>query len=157
MSGDPGWLVHPRARRCGAWFAVVSSHPIDLPQNSMSSCGGNNNPGVPDAQGATPSSERESLAKNALGHRHRPLIGCREVERGVKFGAAVFITDEGVGPQRLGAAVEVRGFDSLVVTEHSHIPVAYEEDHWGVGNLFKMMVQLGAVTLNIEGIEGRHD
>jgi hypothetical protein len=30
-------------------------------------------------------------------------------------------------------------------------------DHWGVGNLLKMMVQLGAVTLNIEGIEGRHD
>jgi hypothetical protein len=42
----------------------------------------------------------------------------------VKFGVATFITDEGVGPRRLGAAVEERGFNSLVVTEHSHIPVA---------------------------------
>jgi hypothetical protein len=42
----------------------------------------------------------------------------------VKFGVATFITDEGVGPRRLGAAVEERGFHSVVVTEHSHIPVA---------------------------------
>ena len=63
VSGDLGWLVHPRGRRCGAWFGVVSSHPIDLPQNGMSSCSGDNNPCVPDAQGATLSFERESLAK----------------------------------------------------------------------------------------------
>jgi probable F420-dependent oxidoreductase len=53
----------------------------------------------------------------------------------VKFGVATFITDEGVGPRRLGAAVEERGFNSLVVTEHSHIPVAYEEPYPGAGEL----------------------
>ena len=53
----------------------------------------------------------------------------------MKFGIATFITDEGVGPQRLGAAVEERGFNSLVVTEHSHIPVAYEEPYPGAGKL----------------------
>ena len=35
----------------------------------------------------------------------------------------------------LGAAVEERGFNSLVVTEHSHIPVAYEEPYPGAGEL----------------------
>jgi probable F420-dependent oxidoreductase len=53
----------------------------------------------------------------------------------MKFGVAAFITDEGVGPGRLGAAVEERGFHSLVVTEHSHIPVAYEEPYPGAGKL----------------------
>jgi probable F420-dependent oxidoreductase len=53
----------------------------------------------------------------------------------MKFGVATFITDEGVGPRRLGAAVEERGFHSLVVTEHSHIPVAYEEPYPGAGEL----------------------
>jgi hypothetical protein len=31
----------------------------------------------------------------------------------MKFGVATFITDEGVGPRRLGAAVEERGFHCL--------------------------------------------
>src|SRR3979490_2084401 len=53
----------------------------------------------------------------------------------MKVGVAAFITDEGVGPGRLGAAVEERGFHSLVVTEHSHIPVAYEEPYPGAGEL----------------------
>jgi probable F420-dependent oxidoreductase len=53
----------------------------------------------------------------------------------VKFGIATFVTDEGVGPRQLGAAVEERGFHSLVVTEHSHIPVAYEEPYPGAGEL----------------------
>jgi probable F420-dependent oxidoreductase len=53
----------------------------------------------------------------------------------VKFGVATFITDESISPQRLGAAVEERGFNSLVVTEHSHIPVAYEEPYPGAGEL----------------------
>ena len=35
------------------------------------------------------------------------------VERAMKFGVATFITDEGVGPRRLGAAVEERGFHCL--------------------------------------------
>jgi probable F420-dependent oxidoreductase len=53
----------------------------------------------------------------------------------MKFGIATFVTDEGVGPRRLGAAVEERGFHSLVVPEHSHIPVAYEEPYPGAGEL----------------------
>jgi probable F420-dependent oxidoreductase len=53
----------------------------------------------------------------------------------VKFGIATFVTDEGVGPRQLGAAVEERGFNSLVVTEHSHLPVACKEPYPGAGEL----------------------
>jgi hypothetical protein len=45
----------------------------------------------------------------------------------VKFGISTFITDEGIGAGPLAAAVEQRGFNSLCVTEHSHIPVAPKE------------------------------
>jgi probable F420-dependent oxidoreductase len=41
----------------------------------------------------------------------------------VGIGVLTFITDEGIGPVELGAALEERGFDSLFLAEHSHIPV----------------------------------
>ena len=47
----------------------------------------------------------------------------------MKFGITTYVTDEGIGPGPLGAAVEERGFNSLVVTEHSHIPVAPEKPY----------------------------
>lgn len=39
------------------------------------------------------------------------------------FGVLTFVTDEGVGPVELGEALEERGFESLFLAEHSHIPV----------------------------------
>jgi probable F420-dependent oxidoreductase len=39
------------------------------------------------------------------------------------FGVLNFITDEGIGPAELGAALEQRDFESLFVAEHTHIPV----------------------------------
>jgi probable F420-dependent oxidoreductase len=41
----------------------------------------------------------------------------------MRFGVLTFITDEGIGPVELGAALEERGFESLFLAEHSHIPV----------------------------------
>ncbi|MEU6904222.1 LLM class F420-dependent oxidoreductase [Streptomyces coeruleorubidus] len=41
----------------------------------------------------------------------------------MKFGVSTFLTDEGIGPAVLGPALEERGFDSLFVAEHTHIPV----------------------------------
>jgi probable F420-dependent oxidoreductase len=41
----------------------------------------------------------------------------------MRFGVLTFITDEGIGPVELGAALEQRGFESLFLAEHSHIPV----------------------------------
>lgn len=39
------------------------------------------------------------------------------------FGVLTFITDQGIGPMELGQALEQRGFESLFLAEHSHIPV----------------------------------
>jgi probable F420-dependent oxidoreductase len=42
----------------------------------------------------------------------------------MRFGISTFITDQGIAPAALAAAVEERGFDSLFVSEHSHIPTS---------------------------------
>ncbi len=39
------------------------------------------------------------------------------------LGVLTFITDEGIGPVELGQALEQRGFESLFLAEHTHIPV----------------------------------
>jgi probable F420-dependent oxidoreductase len=39
------------------------------------------------------------------------------------FGVLTFITDDGIGPPELGRGLEERGFESLFLAEHSHIPV----------------------------------
>ena len=41
----------------------------------------------------------------------------------MRIGVLTFITDEGIGPGELGRALEERGFASLFLAEHSHIPV----------------------------------
>src|SRR5215208_7111578 len=42
----------------------------------------------------------------------------------MKFGISTFVTDEGVAPRALARAIEERGFDSLFVAEHTHIPLS---------------------------------
>ena len=41
----------------------------------------------------------------------------------MKFGTLVFLTHLSIGPAELGRALEERGFESLFLPEHSHIPV----------------------------------
>jgi len=41
----------------------------------------------------------------------------------MRFGISMFVTDETVDPLELGPMLEQRGFHSLFVPEHSHIPV----------------------------------
>ncbi|MEU5299392.1 LLM class F420-dependent oxidoreductase [Streptomyces noursei] len=41
----------------------------------------------------------------------------------MKFGVSTFLTDQGIAPAALGRAAEERGFDSLFIAEHTHIPV----------------------------------
>jgi probable F420-dependent oxidoreductase len=48
------------------------------------------------------------------------------------FGVVTFVTDYGIDPVSLGRAVEERGFTSLYVTEHTHIP-ASRESEWPGG------------------------
>jgi probable F420-dependent oxidoreductase len=42
----------------------------------------------------------------------------------MKFGISTFVTDEGIAPGVLARALEERGFDSLFVAEHTHIPLS---------------------------------
>ncbi|MFD2418864.1 LLM class F420-dependent oxidoreductase [Amycolatopsis pigmentata] len=53
----------------------------------------------------------------------------------MKFGIATFVTDDGIGPAALGKALEERGFDSLFLAEHSHIPVSRETPYPAGGDL----------------------
>ena len=41
----------------------------------------------------------------------------------MKIGISTFVTDEGIAPGALASAIEERGFDSLFVAEHTHIPL----------------------------------
>lgn len=53
----------------------------------------------------------------------------------MEFGVSTFVTDEGIAPGALGAALEERGFASLFVTEHTNIPVSRETPFPGGGEL----------------------
>ncbi len=53
----------------------------------------------------------------------------------MEFGVSTFVTDEGIAPDALGAALEERGYRSLFVTEHSHIPVSRDTPFPGGGEL----------------------
>ncbi|GAA4068978.1 LLM class F420-dependent oxidoreductase [Actinomadura miaoliensis] len=51
----------------------------------------------------------------------------------MQFGVSTFVTDDGIGPAALGRALEDRGFGSLYVAEHTHIPVK-RESPWPGGD-----------------------
>ncbi|MBP2371010.1 LLM class F420-dependent oxidoreductase [Pseudonocardia parietis] len=53
----------------------------------------------------------------------------------MRFGIATFVTDEGIRPGPLGRALEERGFDSVFLAEHSHIPTSRKSPYPGGGDL----------------------
>src|SRR5262245_22678006 len=53
------------------------------------------------------------------------------------FGASIFFTDYSMAPGDLAHAMEVRGFESLWVAEHSHIPTSRRSPWGGGGELPK--------------------
>jgi probable F420-dependent oxidoreductase len=53
----------------------------------------------------------------------------------MKLGISTFLTDDGIRPDELGPALEERGFDSLFIAEHSHIPVNRATPYPGGGEL----------------------
>ncbi|WP_199431825.1 LLM class F420-dependent oxidoreductase [Qaidamihabitans albus] len=53
----------------------------------------------------------------------------------MKFGISTFVTDEGIRPDALASALEERGFDSLFLAEHSHIPASRETPYPGGGEM----------------------
>ncbi len=42
----------------------------------------------------------------------------------MKFGISTFVNDDSIDPVSLARAIEERGFSSLVIAEHTHIPAA---------------------------------
>jgi probable F420-dependent oxidoreductase len=42
----------------------------------------------------------------------------------MKFGISTFVTDEGIAPGALASALQERGFESLFIAEHTHIPLS---------------------------------
>jgi probable F420-dependent oxidoreductase len=51
----------------------------------------------------------------------------------MRSGVLTFVTDQGIGPAELGAALEQRGFESLFLAEHTHIPVDAKTPYPGGG------------------------
>ncbi|MCV7197387.1 LLM class F420-dependent oxidoreductase [Mycobacterium angelicum] len=51
------------------------------------------------------------------------------------FGVLTFVTDESIGPAELGAALEERGFESVFLAEHTHIPVNHSSQYPGGGDI----------------------
>jgi probable F420-dependent oxidoreductase len=56
----------------------------------------------------------------------------------MKFGISTFVTDEGIAPAALGPALEERGFDSVSLAEHTHIPASRETPYPGGTELPRM-------------------
>jgi probable F420-dependent oxidoreductase len=78
----------------------------------------------------------------------------------MKYGVTIFPTDYSIHPAELGRAAEERGFESLWVAEHSHIPVSRKTPWPGGGELPKMyydamdpfvtLAMAGAVTQRLK-------
>ncbi len=82
----------------------------------------------------------------------------------MKFGISTFVTDDGIDPVSLAQAIEERGFDSLVIAEHTHIPASRQSPYPMGGELpsiyyrtldpFVTFAAAAAVTSRIELFTG---
>ncbi|MDT5334655.1 MAG: hypothetical protein QOD90_160 [Mycobacterium sp.] len=82
----------------------------------------------------------------------------------MKFGISTFVTDDGIDPVSLATAIEERGFESLVIAEHTHIPASRETAYPLGGELpdiyyktldpFVTLAAAAAVTSRIELFTG---
>ena len=53
----------------------------------------------------------------------------------MEFGISTFVTDEGISPGALARAIEERGFESLFIAEHTHIPLSRKSPYPRGGEL----------------------
>lgn len=82
----------------------------------------------------------------------------------MKFGISTFVNDDGIDPVSLARAIEERGFASLVIAEHTHIPASRESAYPEGGDLpsvyyrtldpFVTLAAAAAVTSTIELFTG---
>ena len=69
------------------------------------------------------------------GCRPPPLLLSIWFNNNMKFGISTFVTDEGIAPGALAKAIEERGFDSLFIAEHTHIPLSRKSPYPRGGEL----------------------
>ena len=55
----------------------------------------------------------------------------------MEFGVAIFPTAYTMPPVELGVALEERGFESVWVAEHTHIPASRKSPYPGGGDLLR--------------------
>jgi probable F420-dependent oxidoreductase len=77
----------------------------------------------------------------------------------MKFGTNMFSTDYSIQPIDLARALEVRGFESMFVAEHTHIPVSRKspsytggelpKEYWHTHDAFLALTAAAAVTTNL--------
>jgi probable F420-dependent oxidoreductase len=82
----------------------------------------------------------------------------------MKFGISTFVTDDGIDTVSLARAIEERGFESLAIAEHTHIPASRESAYPMGGELpsmyyrtldpFVTLAAAAAVTSKIELMTG---
>ena len=82
----------------------------------------------------------------------------------MKFGISTFVNDDSIDTVSLARAIEERGFESLVIAEHTHIPASRETPYPGGGELpqiyyrtldpFVTLAAAAAVTSKIELFTG---
>jgi probable F420-dependent oxidoreductase len=82
----------------------------------------------------------------------------------MKFGISTFVNGDAIGPVDLARAIEERGFESLVVPEHTHIPASRETPYPGGSELpqyyygtldpFVTLAAAAAVTTRIKLFTG---
>jgi probable F420-dependent oxidoreductase len=77
----------------------------------------------------------------------------------VDFGVSYFPTDESIEPAKLARLAEERGFESVFVTEHTHIPLSREtaypaggelpREYWRIYDPFVALTTMAAATERI--------
>ncbi|AQT82278.1 F420-dependent oxidoreductase [Mycolicibacterium litorale] len=82
----------------------------------------------------------------------------------MKFGISTFVNDDTIDTVSLARAIEERGFEALVIAEHTHIPASRESPYPQGGDLppyyyrtldpFVTLAAAAAVTSNIELVTG---
>ncbi|WP_029112321.1 LLM class F420-dependent oxidoreductase [Mycobacterium sp. URHB0044] len=82
----------------------------------------------------------------------------------MKFGISTFVNDDAIDTVSLARAIEERGFDSLAIAEHTHIPASRETPYPMGGDLpgiyyrtldpFVTLAAAAAVTTSIQLITG---
>ena len=82
----------------------------------------------------------------------------------MKFGVTMFATDYAIRPDELARALEERGFESLWLPEHTHIPVSRQspwpggadlpEEYWHTYDLFVALTAAAAATKKLKVATG---